>query len=351
MPKVISPALDAHRALHETTLAKFVRATRISSDDAVYAFTSLGHPLTIDGITYRPGFLPTAVATNANLSVDNLDVESALESSGITDEDIRSGKWDGAEFVFFEANWADLSQGVRRMRRGCIGEVRTGRSQFVAELHGLLRRLQQEIGRLFTPGCPWELGDTATCGVRLVPPAWQATTPYTVREARDAKTGSVVRPSVPNQVHFRCVTAGTSGGTEPTWNLTSTTNDGSVVWQAINALSHTITVTSFNDRATFFDSLLSFPNDWWSEGKLTWLTGLNAGTPIQFIKRSLQAGGELELRRPMYFAIQVGDTALIQAGCWKRRTEDCNGKFDNSDNFGGFPDLLGIDQVTNNGIA
>src|SRR5262245_5675727 len=177
MPKTLSVALDAHRALHETTLAKFVRCTRIGSDSAVYAFTSLSRSLTISGVTYLPGFLPTAIATGANLSVDNLDVEGALESAGITDDDIRSGKWDGAEFVFFEANWADLSQGIRKMRRGWIGEVRTGRSQFVAELHGLLRRLQQEIGRLFTPGCPWELGDTATCGVRLVPPAWQATTP------------------------------------------------------------------------------------------------------------------------------------------------------------------------------
>jgi hypothetical protein len=351
MPKSITPALDAHRALHETTLAKFVRATRITSDGAVYAFTSLNRPYTIDGITYLPGFIPTAVATGANLSVDNLDVEGALESAGITDDDIRSGKWDGAEFLFFEANWADRTQGVRKVRRGWLGEVRSGRAQFVAELHGLLRRLQQEIGRLFTPGCPWELGEADTCGVRLIPPVWQASHAYTVRQPRDAKTGSVVRPVTQNQKHFRCVTAGTSGGSEPAWNLSGTTADGSVTWQAINALSHTVTVTSFNDRMTFFDSALSFPDEWWSDGQLNWVTGLNAGTPVQFIKRSLQAGGQIELRKPMYFAIQAGDTALITAGCFKRRTEDCNAKYDNSDNFGGFPDLLGIDQVTNQGIA
>jgi hypothetical protein len=351
MPKTISPALDAHRALGTTHLAWFVKATRVQADNAVYAFTTYPRPLTIDGVTYESGFQRTTITTAGDLAVDNLEIMGAMVSEAITEDDIRSGKWDGARIDYFEANANDLTQGTMRRRTGWLGEVRSGRVAFVAELHGLLRRLQQEIGRIFSPGCPWELGDPATCGVRLVPPVWQASTPYSVRQAHDAKTGSVVRPSTQNQRHFRCTTAGTSGGSEPAWNLAGTTADGSVVWTALTAYHHTLTVTAISDGALFFDSALGFADEWFSDGKLTWLTGLNAGTPAAFIKRSLLAGGRIELRKPMFFPIQLGDTALITAGCFRRRDEDCLAKFDNVENFGGFPDLLGMDEVITSGIA
>lgn len=62
----------------------------------------------------------------------------------------------------------------------------------------------------------------------IVEPAgtWAASTAYSL--------GDKVRPltSPPSGKLFRCTTAGTSGGSEPTWNTTlgATTNDGSVVW-------------------------------------------------------------------------------------------------------------------------
>lgn len=62
----------------------------------------------------------------------------------------------------------------------------------------------------------------------IVEPAgtWAASTAYSLTDK--------VRPltSPPSGKLFRCTTAGTSGGSEPTWNTTlgGTTNDGSVVW-------------------------------------------------------------------------------------------------------------------------
>jgi len=55
---------------------------------------------------------------------------------------------------------------------------------------------------------------------------WAATTAYDLEDMR--------RPTTPNDRVFECTTAGTSGGTEPTWNTTIgvTTNDGTVVWTA-----------------------------------------------------------------------------------------------------------------------
>ena len=57
---------------------------------------------------------------------------------------------------------------------------------------------------------------------------WAASTAYTV--------GDTIRPTTPNSRVFKCTTAGTSGGTEPTWNTTvsGTTNDNTVVWTTFN---------------------------------------------------------------------------------------------------------------------
>lgn len=70
---------------------------------------------------------------------------------------------------------------------------------------------------------------------------WAASTAYSVGDIRrqTAPTGT-------NHRVFRCTTAGTSGGSEPTWNLTkgSTTNDNTAVWTEITGNS-TYNTTSF----------------------------------------------------------------------------------------------------------
>ena len=66
--------------------------------------------------------------------------------------------------------------------------------------------------------------------------AWQATTAYAV--------GDNVEKVVDDGKVFRCKTAGTSGGTEPTWvtsALGDETTDGTVVWEYIAAANTTYT--------------------------------------------------------------------------------------------------------------
>ena len=56
------------------------------------------------------------------------------------------------------------------------------------------------------------------------PGAWQATTAYSLTDYRT--------PTTPNGYRYECTTAGTSGGTEPTWPTTvgGTVADGTAVW-------------------------------------------------------------------------------------------------------------------------
>jgi hypothetical protein len=50
-------------------------------------------------------------------------------------------------------------------------------------------------------------------------------------------------------------------------------------------------------------------------------------------------GGIFTLHLPMPYDIAVGDTYEAVPGCRKRRSEDCNIKFNNVVNFRGFPDV------------
>src|SRR5262249_56713500 len=97
---------------------------------------------------------------------ENLEVEGMLSSGFITEADIMAGKYDFAEIEIFMVNYADLTQGALKLRRGWLGEVSISRQHFVAEVRGLAQRLSQTIGDLFSPSCRATLGD-ARCGVNL----------------------------------------------------------------------------------------------------------------------------------------------------------------------------------------
>jgi hypothetical protein len=230
------------------------------------------------------------------------------------------------------------------LRAGTLGEQTVGRGQVRVELRGVMQYLQQTIGRIHQKRCDADLGDTR-CKVRLAPPQWAATTAYTARSARDANTGSVVRPSAFNDRHFKCTTAGTSGGSEPSWNTTlgGTTNDGSAVWTAIEALTVPSSVATVTSRRVFTTAAISRADGWFDGGVVTWLTGLNAGLEAE-VKRWTDATNTIELHQAMPFNIAASDTFTITAGCDLLRAT-CKTKFDNIYNFRGFPDMPTRDAV------
>ena len=164
--KTQSVALAVHRELGSTTFAWCWKITR--QDAQVFAFTSCSRDLVIDGITYEPatGFPPSAIANTASLAVDNLEVAGFLDSASITEDDLLAGLWDFAEVELFEVNFRDLAMGSMILRTGTLGQVKSGRNTFTAELRGLTQRLQQPLGRLYLPSCPAVLGDSE-CGVDL----------------------------------------------------------------------------------------------------------------------------------------------------------------------------------------
>ncbi len=164
--KTISPELALHLEGEVTTLATCWKLTR--RDETVMGFTEHDKALIIEGVTYEAasGFTRSAINTQADLSADNLDLEGMLSSTSITEPDIMAGLYDFAEIEIFMVNYADLSQGKLKLRRGWLGEVSLNRQKFVAEVRGLMQALSQQIGALYSPACRANLGD-ARCKVNM----------------------------------------------------------------------------------------------------------------------------------------------------------------------------------------
>lgn len=357
MSKTVSGGMDAAIGTDNHLVSCFFVKQRISG--TIQGFTEHDKNIPFDlgdgngEITYlaATAFTRTAIANTDTMAVDNLEIEGILDSSAFDIDDVDAGVYDRAEIKIFLVDWTDLTLGAVKIRRGSLGEITTAEKSFKADLRGMLQRYTEEIVEVYTPDCRADLGDTR-CGVRLEPPKWTATTAFTVRPARDARLGSVVRPTDDsgsgfNDRHFKCTVAGTSGGSEPSWNLTlgGTTSDGSVTWTTIQALTIETTVSSnsgdvTSNREFVIDYTGDAPDALLTNGLVTWLSGNNVNVPPMEVKSWDLATKTIVLFLPMPFDIAGGETIKIQAGCLKT-VAVCRDTFDNIFNFIGEPYVPG----------
>jgi hypothetical protein len=222
--KAVSTALATHVAGEVTTLATCWRITR--TDGTVFRFTDHDRDLAVDGKIYQASgaYSRTAIANDAGMGVDNLDVEGVFDSAAVTEEELRAGLFDQAEVRIFLVNWADPSMGVLRLRRGWFGEVvLTEQGVFRTELRGLTQVLQQRIGELYSPECRADLGDQR-CRVPIQPPEIARATAYGLGEiVRVRTTGTLTSFPLPiGNGGFEADGAGDGSGFTPTgWTLVS----------------------------------------------------------------------------------------------------------------------------------
>lgn len=343
-------AITSHYATRKTTMVHALKITR--ADGTVYGFTEHDVSDTVSGQLYqaRPGLNVTSIVIAAGFNVGNLKLRTLHDGTVFTSAEIHGKVWSNAAFQILRYNWASPADGADVLLAGNFGEIEVLDTELEVELRDLRQYLQQAVGPVLSKNCRSRLGVNdgigGQCPVRLDPPAWQATTAYTVRTSGDAGTGSVVKHASAPTRHFKCTTAGTSGGSAPAWNTTvgGTTADGTVVWTTIYALSITGTLSHVTDKQICRDASRDEPADWFGEGELEWLTGNNAGITAKV--KTYAADGTITLALPMLSTVQVGDTYRLVAGCRKRRTEDCRDKFDNILNMDAEPDAPGLDAIT-----
>lgn len=280
--KTVGATLKTHLASEVTTLCTCWVLTR--RDGMAFYFTDHDVDLVVGADTYisAVGYTRTAMSANVDMQVDNVDLQGIFDDDTITEIDLRSGLFDGASVHVFLVNWADLTQGVMKLKRGFLGDVSmTPSGIFQAQLNGFGQLLLQTVGDLYTPTCRADLGDTK-CGIDLVGAGWQVSA----------------------------------------------------------------TVLSVTDPQTFVISVTEprAGNDtWFVDGVIVWSTGNNAGRAME-VKNWTGATGTVKLFIPMPKDVQAGDTLEIYPGCDKK-FPTCRDKFSNAINFRGEPYVPGVDAI------
>lgn len=183
--KDIPIKLLEHYQSETTSIAILVRIDL--HDGTKLGFTDVDKDIIYDGVAYNKssGISPSAISSTSAMSVDNLDFEGLIDEEQFTEDDIRSGRFNGAILHIFRCNYMKISDGVEILKKGYIGDITMNNTGFSAEVRGLSQLIQNDVGRIYQPACDANLGDNR-CGILIAA--------YTV-------TGSVEASNVGNIVY------------------------------------------------------------------------------------------------------------------------------------------------------
>lgn len=298
--------LVANLAGPVTRWSNCIKITR--RDGRIFGFTDHLLDLVVGGVTYEAstGLDASTLDNSVGTGVDSIEVLGVVKSDRIAAPDIRAGVWDAAKVEFFWVDWNDLAQGPAVLLTGTIGEITEAEGQFKAEIRSLSQHYSQSIGK----EC------SLTCRVKEFPDecfvsaAGVAGTNYdgTQTAASHKFSGAVVTAwsaSNPRFVTF-------DGPTTPAGGDTKASN-------------------------------------YYRWGKVTFETGANAGFSMDVKGHTINAGtAVIELQRPFPYAVQLGDTAQLIAGC-DRTLSMCAGTFQNVGNLDAEPHVPGPEAILKTG--
>lgn len=281
MPATIAPPAAANlvqRTLRFATLWAITRA-----DATVKRFTDHNAAIVYGGATYSPGgFDASARRADGNLGGHTVELDGLVASGGVTVEDLRAGRYDEASLVETLIDWRYPWAGAIRSRTFWIDSVSFDGQTWTAQTSGLSRYLRLPVGRNLSRSCYWNLfeqfGVSGVAGCK-VDPATYTFTPVEVAVVVDARR------------QFTCASGDVTG---------------------------------------------ALGLDYFADGKVTWLTGDNAGVVSEVATHPDHATGlyTLSLHIETDFDVVVGDTFTLTAGCDKLFAT-CKAKFNNAANFGG----------------
>jgi len=355
MARTISTPMQTHLESEVTSLATCWELNRL--DGVTMYFTDHDQDLVFNGNTYlaATGFTRSALQETSDLAVDNMELAGILDSSVITPQDIRAGKYDYATVSSFLVNHEDPdTYSSIPLRTGFISEaISTADTEtFTADFRGLLNSFQQRIGSQYQEECRADLGDDK-CKVDLFPDERQDSTAYEVGDLiLVEETNTFPDNRRFGGFQFRCTQAGTTAGSVPiyTHDLGVSTVDGTAVFIAETAWTFWVTVDTVIDPRRKFTitvdgEYFGILTDWFKYGAVHFQDGNN--TYKAYEVKSFTAGvGIVELFLPTGYDIQVGELLSIYAGCGKGLQDYCHLKFNNVINFRGEPFVPGTDQVT-----
>jgi hypothetical protein len=390
--KTASTRMQAFLASSSTTLCRLYKITR--TDGNVYTFTDhdenistvgFQDPLGLSGISdatdfpsiggyeYEAaiGFSPTASQNKNDLSVDNQTADCFIDSVVIQENEVLFGFWDAAQVEIRAINWADLTMGEIKLRKGTMGNITMKNGLFTAEILGLSNNLQILTGYTYGSTCDAELGDsrckavvpTETGSVNTNPSIGtndaHHITPYPgLAGAGVAGSGLLtVVTENPTNGNEGPVTPAHGVGTHGTYEIFNCTTFEGAQTYTYNILTGTAPVTGDSITITGFSNHLyngSFTigsvvpaatsgEGYYADGVMTFTSGNNSGLSYQIKDWD---GVTLTLDLALFTAPANGDTFVISPGCG-HNVFDCLNKFNNLPNHRGFPTIPGMDSILN----
>ena len=249
-------------------------------DGMVLGFTDHDRSIDFDGVSHEP---TTGLDASDAVAHAGLQVGGLEVAGAFSSERISESELEAGLYdnARVEAWLVNWAAPDERHRMlvGSIGEVRRDGPAFTAEIRSLAHALDQERGRIFRATCDADLGD-ARCKVSLASTEWTAIAGVLTTDGFAKVTAEIPGP-------------------RPTG---------------------------------FFDG-----------GSLMFTSGANAGRRSEVLRHLRDgAGDHLELWQRMVEPIASGDGFTVSAGCDKR-FETCRERFDNIENFRGFPHMPGND--------
>lgn len=156
--RAVDAELQARLDGGATRLCRCWLVTR--QDGVAFGFTDHDRDLAFDGMIFRAstGMDASALQSATGLSVDNAQAVGALSDAGVTEEDVRAGRYDRAEIRHWLVDWERPELRVL-LFRGSFGEIRRADGAFEVELRGLAEALNAPVGRSILRTCDRTLGD------------------------------------------------------------------------------------------------------------------------------------------------------------------------------------------------
>lgn len=242
----------------------------------VYGYTDCDTTLIVDGVSYVPS--PGLQKVKMTLT-NNAEVSNQEFGSAWVDapeSDLKGGKFDSAEVEVAWVSWKNPSYGRLVVFTGQLGEITWTEDGFKADIVSSMKNLTKNIGTVFSANCRHALFSTA-------------------------EVGKVGYCGIDKSAY---------------------TFSGSV--GAVSVAKWKFTISGVSKPDGYFDN-----------GYVKFTSGLNNNLSA-IIKN--QTGNLIELFLPTAFVIAPGDTFQIFAGC-DLTLATCRDKFNNVNNFGGFPHI------------
>lgn len=260
-------------------------------DSQVFAFTTHDRPVTFRDVEFLPcnsleaSAFESGIVTSASGAGDS-EINGILADDAITERDLASGLFDGAQIEVWQVSWGDVTDTPKRLAKGILGQATQGGIRYTVEMLSTGAKLSQRpLLDTVTPACRFRLGD-GRCPVDLG-----------ALEVNGTVSGVLAR----------------------------------------NALQR-------NRFRQFIDTILTQADGYFDFGRLTWTTGDNTGISSE-VKSYAATGDIITLWEIMPNEIQIGDEYTITPGCDGTRSTHTTKFGLTMASFGGFPDLPGIDSM------